>query len=107
MLQSTFTSVADFAKWYLIPAALVRDPFDNLAFLRSFAGPVLLVHGKKDRVIPHVNSEQLANAAIDAQLLSLECGHNDCPPDWGSYFVELENFFVRSNVLPLAAEGSR
>ena len=104
VLQSTFTSAAHFAKRYFVPGVLVRDRFDNLEVLRSFTGPVLLVHGKRDEMISHSNSERLAHAGASAELLSLECGHNDCPPDWEAYLAELRGFLIRSEVLSAGPE---
>ena len=40
VLLSTYTSMADIAHRYALPAFLVRYPFDNLARVREFAGPV-------------------------------------------------------------------
>src|SRR5579864_1324721 len=46
ILQSTFTSLDTFASHYWAPAFLLRDHFDNLAAVRSFPGPVLVIHGQ-------------------------------------------------------------
>ena len=99
ILISPFTSVGAFAKRYLLPAFLARDRFDNLAVLRRWEGPVLLMHGLRDRVIPHSHSERLLRASTSAQLVSLDCGHNDCPPDPEAYFETLGAFLVRAGVI--------
>lgn len=99
VLQSPFVSVAHFARRYLLPGLFVRDRFDNLAALRRFEGPVLLIHGMRDRIIPHVHSERLARAAANAELVSLDCSHNDCPPNWAEYIGAIRDFLVRSEVL--------
>jgi len=99
VLQSSFVSVAHFARRYLLPSLLVRDNFDNLAAIGGFEGPVLLFHGTHDRIIPHAHSERLARAASDAELVSLDCGHNDCPPNWDQYIRAIRGFLVRAEVL--------
>lgn len=99
VLQSPFVSVAHFARRYLLPGFLVRDRFDNRAALRSFQGPVLLLHGTRDRIIPHVHSERLVRAATNAELVSLDCGHNDCPPNRAEYIEAIRRFLVRSGIL--------
>ncbi len=80
VLESTFTSVAAVAPWYL-PRALVLDPFDNLAAVAARTAPTLVLHGERDQVIPHAHGEQLASAA-GTKLVSMTCGHNDCPRPW-------------------------
>lgn len=103
VLVSPFTSVGAFARRYLVPSFLARDRFDNLAVLRRWDGPVLLLHGRRDTVIPHAHSERLAAAAPEARLVSLDCGHNDCPPDPRAYDELVRSFLVDAAVLPPAA----
>lgn len=95
VLQSTFTRVRDFARRLLVPGALIRDPFDNLDVVESFAGPVLIFHGRSDQVIPYEHGRRLARAAPDAEMVTWECGHNDCPPDWFEYVDRLVEFAGR------------
>jgi len=102
-LVSPFLSVARFARRYLLPGFLAQDRFDNLEVVKSFSGPVLVVHGRWDDVIPHSHGERLARASETAELLSLDCAHNDCPPDWPAYEAALEDFLVRAGVLSPAA----
>jgi fermentation-respiration switch protein FrsA (DUF1100 family) len=90
LLASTFTSVHAFARGFGAPAFLVRDPFDNLAFVRKYRGPLLLLHGDRDTLIPTRHSQILAGAAPQAELHLLPCGHNDCPPAWPLIRVFLE-----------------
>lgn len=44
--------------------------------LRDVRMPVLVLHGRADRVIPAVNGERLAQAIPGARLSLLEAGHN-------------------------------
>jgi len=79
ILQSTFASLSRMLRGYLIPGWLVRDPFDNAGALRAFDGPVLIMHGTRDTIIPHAHTETLVDAAAHAELHSFPCGHNDFP----------------------------
>jgi hypothetical protein len=105
VLQSTFTSVRSFAWRYLMPPFLVRDPFDNLAAVRGFTGPVLVIHGRRDGIIPFRHGEALAAAAREGSLVPLECGHNDCPPDWSAYLDILEAFLRGEGLLATPRSG--
>jgi hypothetical protein len=86
VLESTFTSVVQMARRAGLPARfaplLVRDPFDNLALLRRFRGPVLLLHGERDELVPPDEARALAAEALAAELHWLPCGHNDCARPW-------------------------
>jgi pimeloyl-ACP methyl ester carboxylesterase len=88
-LTSAFTSVRDFARGYLLPGFLVKDPFDNVAVVREFDGPVLVTHGRLDATIPHRHGRRLAAAAKHGRLVSLDCAHNDCPPDFEAHWDDV------------------
>jgi len=98
VLESAFTSVRAFARGFGAPAFLVRDPFDNLAVVREYRGPLLLLHGSRDDIIPPGHSRALAAAARQAELHLLPCGHNDCPREWPL----VRAFLERHGLLPAA-----
>ena len=96
VLESSFTSVRSMANGIGLPAFLVRDPFDNLATVASFAGPVLIVHGERDSMIPVAHARELHEAAKDSRLwLEPSCGHNDCPRPW----AVLREFLLEKGLL--------
>jgi fermentation-respiration switch protein FrsA (DUF1100 family) len=83
VLESTFTSVRAMASdLFGLPGWLVRDPFDNLAAVRAFTGPILQLHGDRDTSIPLAHARALHAAAPRSQLQVLSCGHNDCERPW-------------------------
>ncbi|NNL65708.1 MAG: alpha/beta fold hydrolase [Myxococcales bacterium] len=82
VLESSFTSVRAMARRFGLFGPLVRDPFDNLGPVAGFEGPVLVVHGEQDEIIPVAHGRALAAAAEAAELHVLACGHNDCPRPW-------------------------
>jgi len=96
LLESTFTSVRAQAWRYGLPGLLVRDPFDNLAHVREFRGPVLLLHGDRDLSIPVEQARALHAVSPGSELHVLPCGHNDCPRPW----PVLLNFLERNGLLP-------
>jgi uncharacterized protein len=84
ILESTFTSVADFAARLMAPAMVVRDPFDNRKSLKSYRGPLLVMHGRHDNLLPFEHGRELAGLVPGATFVEWNCGHNDCPRDWKS-----------------------
>lgn len=83
VLLSTFTSAADMAwQHFRVPPFAVRDRFDNRAALTSYEGPVLLLHGREDDVIPYAHAERLAGLREDLRVIPLDCAHNDCLSAW-------------------------
>jgi uncharacterized protein len=79
VLLSTYTSMEAIAHRYLLPGFLVRYPYDTLASLRTYSGPVFIEHGRRDKVIPFAMGEALASTAgARGQFVPLDCGHDDC-----------------------------
>ena len=100
ILQSTFTSTADIAREILrIPAFLIRDPFRNRDAVATYSGPVLVMHGLHDDVIPYFHGVSLSEASPRASLYSMECRHNDCPPSWPSFWREIEGFLAGQGLI--------
>jgi fermentation-respiration switch protein FrsA (DUF1100 family) len=99
VFQSAFTSLRPYAARYLAPGFLVRDRFEVLEAVRSFRGPVLITHGRTDVVVPYWHGEALAEGAADATLDSFDCGHNDCPPEWGAHVERVVAFLTEKGVM--------
>ncbi len=99
ILMSTFTSARSFAKRYLAPSFLVRDPLDNLSAVEKYKGPILIMHGRHDTVIPFSHATALHKAAGLGKLIAYEAGHNDCPPDWKVFWQDIEVFLRDSRII--------
>lgn len=99
ILMSTFISTRSFASKYFFPAFLVRDPFDNLAVVGNYQEPVLVVHGKFDDIIPYSHGKALYKAAKQAKMITYESGHNDCPPNWDTFWHDIETFLHDSDLI--------
>jgi len=99
ILMSAFISVRSFAKRYLAPAFLIRDPFDNLSVVRDYKGPILVIHGKFDEVIPYSHGMTLYNASRNATMITYKSGHNDCPPNWNVFWQDMESFLRNSGII--------
>jgi fermentation-respiration switch protein FrsA (DUF1100 family) len=97
--MSAFKSVKDFTVRYLAPAFLIRDPFDNLEAVRHYPGPVLVIHGDADEVVPFSHGQALHAAARNGKMIVYSAGHNDCPPDWAVFWRDVEGFLRAAGVL--------
>jgi fermentation-respiration switch protein FrsA (DUF1100 family) len=98
VLQSTFSSAKRFARENFFPGFLVRDRFDNRRAISDFSGPVLLMHGIRDDVIPYSHAEALAATREGVDITDMDCAHNDCAPAWPEVLASLTTF-LRSNAL--------
>jgi pimeloyl-ACP methyl ester carboxylesterase len=86
VLESTFTSIVQMVRLFGVPGwlapVLVRDRFDNLRLVRRFEGPMLVLHGEHDEMIPTEHARTLGEASSRVELRWLPCGHNDCERPW-------------------------
>ncbi len=98
VLQSTFSSAAAIARESMVPGFLVRDRFDNQRAVADFSGPILLMHGIEDDVIPYSHAETLAGAREGLEINEIDCAHNDCAREWPTV-VEYLTEFLRNNAL--------
>lgn len=99
ILQSTFTSIPDLAIRMGFPSFLILDKFDNVSALASYTGPVLIMHGRHDNVIPFQHAEQLAQRVPHATFVPFNCGHNDFPLDNTEYRQTIADFLRDANIL--------
>ncbi|MBX3273163.1 MAG: alpha/beta hydrolase [Sandaracinaceae bacterium] len=100
ILESTFTSVTDVARGMGVPGFVIADPFPLLERLGRYDGPVLVMHGTRDEVIPTAHGRRLAASHPRAELVLYDCGHNDLPPPESDYWPRIERFLRASGVLP-------
>ena len=99
VLLSTYTSVEEIAHRYMLPGFLVRYPFDNMARVRDYAGPIFLEHGKRDRVIPFAMGQKLAQSKPGSEFVPLDCGHDDCHFDLSVFSARLPTWLAANQIL--------
>jgi fermentation-respiration switch protein FrsA (DUF1100 family) len=58
---------------------LVRTRYDNLAKISSIKTPLLILHGKRDRIVPFEQGERLFRAAPEPKrfFAIADADHND------------------------------
>jgi pimeloyl-ACP methyl ester carboxylesterase len=98
VLQSTFSSAVVMAREAMVPGFLVRDRFDNQGAVADFSGPILLIHGLEDDVIPYSHAQTLARTREGLEIHKINCAHNDCAREWPTVVAYLTEF-LRSNAL--------
>jgi fermentation-respiration switch protein FrsA (DUF1100 family) len=101
ILMSTFTGIHPFTRRFLVPGFLVRDPFDNLSVISAYSGPVLIIHGTYDDIIPYSHGLALYKAARNATMVTYACAHNDCPPNGDVYVKDIKSFLQKSGIIPI------
>jgi pimeloyl-ACP methyl ester carboxylesterase len=99
ILMSTFVDVKSFAKKFLVPGFLIQDPFDNLAVVRAYDAPVLVIHGKYDTLIPYKHGMALYKAAKRGQMITYNSDHNDCPPSWNVFWQDVASFLRGAGII--------
>lgn len=99
ILQSTFTSLDGFTSRYWAPAFLLRDHFDNLSSVRHFPGPVLVIHGREDQLIPWQEGRRLASASPNSTFRLYECGHGCWDPDRQPFWQDALPFLRSAGIV--------
>ena len=99
ILVSTFTRTSAFAKRYLAPPILIRDPFDNLGAVKEYTQALLITHGKYDEVIPYRHGRILFQAARKGTMKTYNGGHNDLRLDDDMCWRDIEAFLRNSGIV--------
>jgi uncharacterized protein len=81
ILESTFPSLDIFAAGYWAPSFLLRDHFNSLATVARFPGPILVIHGRQDQLIPWQQGQRLAAASAHSTFKLYDCGHGCWDPE--------------------------
>jgi pimeloyl-ACP methyl ester carboxylesterase len=100
ILESTFTSLDTFTAGYWSPAFLLRDHFDNLSTVEHFSGPLLVIHGRFDHLIPWQEGQRLAAASSRSTFRVYDCGHGCWDPAHLPFWQDATPF-LRSAGIPL------
>ncbi|MDH5638179.1 MAG: alpha/beta hydrolase [Nitrospinota bacterium] len=81
IVESGFISLKKIAAHHMprLPSFFVRDKLDNLAIISSLPIPKLIIHGKRDQVIPYSHGVELYEKAMAPKEFYpvAEAGHND------------------------------
>ncbi len=92
ILESAFTSVSAIAWRAGVPPFLVLDKFDTRRAVARLDAPLLILHGRDDRIVPVSHAHRLKQAAEHGRLALYDAGHNDGLFQFGDYWREIETF---------------
>jgi len=103
ILQSAFTNIPDMANEIipLFPAGwFVKTGFDNAAKVAMVAVPKLIVHSRKDELVPYWMAERLHAAAVEPKrLVTFETGsHTGLIVGQGAKVLEAYRKFIKGCV---------
>jgi fermentation-respiration switch protein FrsA (DUF1100 family) len=100
ILESTFASVASYARRYCVPEFLVRHPFRTDVVLPELDVPILIFHGTRDSIVPVEHGRQLAKLARHAVYVEYDCEHNDSPGQGNEadYWARIETLLAKAGV---------
>ncbi|MCS7014871.1 MAG: alpha/beta hydrolase [Gemmatales bacterium] len=96
VLLACFTSIPDLAQeiFPFIPARwLVRTRFDNLARIRHYSQPLLILHGQRDELIPPHHAQRLYEACPSRhKKLILVPGHDHNSVGFAAIYDAIREF---------------
>jgi pimeloyl-ACP methyl ester carboxylesterase len=90
------------AKNHVDPSPPKVPGLEVLSTVAHFAGPVLVIHGREDRLIPWQEGRHLAAAAKNATFRLYECGHGCWDPEHLPFWKDAEPFLVDAGLMQTA-----
>jgi len=93
IVESTFTSIKAMA--HGAPEILLSDNYDTVSALLTYQGPILIIHGNRDDVVPVKHALEMKKRIPNAELILYDCGHSDGPPVWEIYWKDITEFLYR------------
>ena len=90
VIISGFASAAQ----VLLPFAVPFDKFPNAERLKNCKVPLMIIHGKSDKIVPVRNAKKLFDSAVAPlrQMHFEDAGHNDIFRRTTGFFHKLKNF---------------
>jgi fermentation-respiration switch protein FrsA (DUF1100 family) len=93
IVESTFTSIKAMA--HGAPDILLSDNYDTVSALMVYRGPILIIHGSRDDVVPVHHALEMKKIIPRAELILYDFGHNDGPPNRKVYWKDIAEFLDR------------
>lgn len=103
ILEDTFTSLPAVAAYHypwLPVRLLMRGRFDSLAKIGNYHGPLLMIHGDADTIVPYHFGQQLFAAANEPKRFVTEPGHDHNDARSRAAWAAIEDFFRSASTTP-------
>ena len=98
ILESPFTSMVDAGKhyyFYLPVSLLLKDRYETLSKLKNIKIPILVMHGKKDKIVPFHMGEKVFTEANEPKF-SYFPNHDDHMMEYNENLLKELNKFFKS-----------
>jgi pimeloyl-ACP methyl ester carboxylesterase len=89
-----------------LPKFLIHYPYDTLARVREFKGPVFIEHGRLDKVIPFAMGTALAGSNASSEFVPLDCGHDTCRFDRSVFAERLPAWLAKHHIIERSTQLS-
>lgn len=97
ILTSTFTSM-EYMFWrFGIPGVITEDKYRTDDVVKSADIPILVMHGKRDNIIPVSDGRELGSLGSDTTYIEYDANH-DLPTDWAVFERDILGFLKKSNI---------
>jgi fermentation-respiration switch protein FrsA (DUF1100 family) len=78
---------------------MLTDNYDTAAAMTQFNGPVLILHGRQDQVVPVEHAYELKETIAQASMVLGDFGHSDGPISGFDYWGTLQRFIITTELL--------
>ena len=98
ILESPFTSMVDAGKFYypyLPVSLLLKDRYETVKKLKNINSPILVMHGKKDKIVPFVMGKKVYENA-NAPKFSYFPDNDDHMMDYNEDLLKTLNTFLKT-----------
>ena len=105
VLESAFTDMGAMFLRAGLPGFLARHPYNPRSALGAYDGPILLVHGERDGVIPVSHGRALARALPRAIYHEAPVGHYPSV-EWAGYDDAIRTFLRDAGIVRTPERGA-
>lgn len=98
ILTSTFTSMQRMFWRFGVPGFIASDKYRTKEVIQNLDIPVLVMHGKRDNIIPVNNGRDLGSARDGIQYIEYDANH-DLPVVWSEFERHLIDFLRENQIL--------
>ncbi|MEM1303678.1 MAG: alpha/beta hydrolase, partial [Planctomycetota bacterium] len=106
-VESTMTSIAAMVWRFGLPGTIMPSTFRTDRAIAGYDGPVLIMHGRDDELIPFAHGQKLAEIVGDqAEFVAFDATHNTLPSrdEADRYRASVESWLIRAGLMDPAED---